>query len=199
MHTQMPGVRTKAVERHHRLRRLAAAATAAALTLAACGSDDSDAELTSSTAPDAEAGSSTVSDVAETTAPTDAGTSDDASSGDAVHGDGPAPDRFIYAWHLGMPMRPMAITPAAYGGEGPDAPADDIADVTVYLVGPTDERNPVGPEREIPGPDGGLVVLPPHEQVHDQVVDASDPHDAIGVFVTAGPTATDDTVRTRAA
>jgi hypothetical protein len=111
----------------------------------------------------------------------------------------PGPDRFVYGWYLGVPIRPMAITPPAYGGDGPEAPSDEVPDLTVYLVGPVDEESPVGPSVEIPTADGGTGTLPPHQQTHDRVVDESEPHDAIGTFVVAGPEADDETVRVREA
>lgn len=107
------------------------------------------------------------------------------------------PDRLVYGWYMGMPIRPTAIVPPYYGGEGPEAPADDVPDLTVYLVGPVDDRSPVGPSAEIPRPDGTRQTLPPHQQTHDRLVDESQPHDAIGTFVVPGDAATPETVRTR--
>lgn len=110
-------------------------------------------------------------------------------------GGGVDADRQVHGWYLGSPIRPAAIVPPAYGGDGPEAPAEDVPDLTVYLVGPVDGESPVGPSIEIPTPDGEMRVLPPHQQTHDAIVDESTPYDAIGVFVVPGPSATDADVR----
>jgi hypothetical protein len=172
--------------------RLAAATLALVLVSTACGDDD-DGGADAAPSPSITADGAVTGGEAE---PIDDDVAADEADGEAAAPPPqPGADRDVYGWYLGVPIRPNAITPPAYGGEGPEAPTDDVPDLTVYLVGPVDEGSPVGPPREIPGPDGGTVALPPHQQTHDRVVSPDEPHDAIGTFVVAGPEATDETVR----
>lgn len=107
------------------------------------------------------------------------------------------PDKVVYGWYLGVPVRPNAVVPALYGGTGPSEPADDVPDLMVYLVGPVDEVSPFGPPREnIPTADGPKN-LPPHQQVLNGFVSENDKHDAMGVFIIPGPQATEENVHAR--
>lgn len=105
-------------------------------------------------------------------------------------------DRAVYGWYAGLPIHLYAATPSSYGGDGPDAPSEEYPDVTVYLHAPVTDEVPHGPAVDLPpAPDGRSRHLPPHMDTLPFLIAQDRPHDAIGMFVTPGPRAKVDNVR----
>ena len=99
----------------------------------------------------------------------------------------PEPDLIKPAWFDGRPVNMNVLLPARQGGAGPDAPAPERPDLTVYLTAPLREQ-PTQMSRVFTIPtEDGPKVLPPHDDVLARLVPRDDPADAMGYFVVPGP------------